>query len=103
MHLGWIGASIVAFGAFSAGGAYAYIDSVAGEGTARAAVQYGTGNAAGVAGDAAAVPVQVAQQIKPALAAAANEASGLAGGMANGTTPTTAAGEYGDPSEGGQG
>ena len=102
MHLGWLGAGVLAFGAFAAGGAYAYVESVGGPGTAREAVQYGTGNAAGVTGDAFAVPVQVAREIKPALQAAAAEASGLAGGVA-GTTATTAAGEYGSPSEGGAG
>lgn len=97
MALGLFGKTCLLFGGFAAGGAYTYIDMVGGEGTARTAFQHGTGQAAGVAGDLVATPVQVLQQVKPSLAAAAGEVSNVAGGVADSSAPS--AGEYGDPAE----
>lgn len=100
MHAGWIGLLTAASVGFIGGGAYAYVEATAGQGEARNAIEFGTNNYAGVAGAAVAAPVKALQEVKPSLQAAAGEVGGV---LSGGTTPTTAAGEYGDPSEGGAG
>lgn len=101
MHLGLVGALAVGSLGFIGGGAYSYMQIVA-PGEARNAIEFSTDNYAGLAGSLTAAPVKTFSEIRPSVQAAANEMGGVLGG-AGGTTATTAAGEYADPSEGGQG
>jgi hypothetical protein len=86
MKLGWIGAGVLTFAAFSAGGMKAYIDATGGEGTTKAAFEYGTGSASESLGEVARVPAQVGTDLKPAF----NDMKGLTGGFMGATTTTAA-------------
>ena len=101
MHVGLIGLIAAGSLGFIGGGGYMYMEMVA-PGEARNAIEASTDNYANVAGGLTAAPVKAFSQIRPSVQAAASEMGGVLGG-AGGTTATTAAGEYADPTEGGQG
>lgn len=85
MRLGWAGALVVGGLGLTMGGAAAYVDSVGGPGTARSAVNFGVGQTAGMAGEAAGVVPAVIEEVKPAL----NKTMGQAGDVlgTQGTVP----------------
>jgi hypothetical protein len=79
MRIGWLGAGALAFAAFTAGGMKVAIDAAAGPGTTKAAFDYGVESTSEMVGEAAQIPGQVIEDLKPALADLRNQAGGLLG------------------------
>ena len=104
-HFGWgtliVGCTVAAIGASAA----TYVDSIAGEGTSKAAVTHGVGQTAGWYGAAAQVPAEVFAEVQPHLANMAGRVGDVAGGVSDGSqqSPPTTVGEgYAAPDGGGQ-
>lgn len=94
MRLGWLGASVLVFGAFTAGGMKVAIDAAAGEGTSKAAFNYGIGSTSEMLGEVAKVPAQVVEDVKPGLQNLQGQMTGILGGGTSSTAVPTA-----DPSD----
>lgn len=94
MRLGWLGASVCVFAAFTAGSMKVAIDAAAGEGTTKAAFNYGIGSSSEMLGEVAKVPAQVVQDVKPGL----QNLQGQMGGILGGGTPAPAT-PTADPSD----
>jgi hypothetical protein len=93
MRIGWLGAGALAFAAFTAGGMKVAIDAAAGPGTTKAAFDYGVGSTSEMVGEAAQIPGQVIEDLKPALADLRNQAGGLFPAAPSAAVPTV------DPSD----
>jgi len=99
MRIGWLGAGLLTFAAFTAGGMKVAIDAAAGPGTTKAAFDYGVGSTSEMVGEAAQIPGQVIEDLKPALNDLRNQAGGLFPAAPTGAVPTA---DPSDAADGGQ-
>lgn len=76
MRIGWLGAGLLTFAAFTAGGMKVTFDAVQKDLT-KTAFSYSVGSTSEMVGEIAKVPGQVVGDLKPALADLRNQAGGL--------------------------
>ena len=81
------------FGAFTAGSMKVAIDAAGGEGTTKAAFNYGIGSTSEMLGEAAKIPGQVVEDVKPGLQSLRGQMDGMLGGGTEPAVPTA------DPSD----
>lgn len=93
MRLGWLGAGTLVFAAFTAGSMKVAIDAAGGEGTTKAAFNYGIGSTSEMLGEVAKVPAQVVEDVKPGLQNLRGQMDGVLGGGGDPAVPTA------DPSD----
>lgn len=96
MRIGWLGAGVLTFAAFTAGGMKVAIDASAGPGTTKAAFDYSYKSTSEMVGETAKIPGQVIQDVKPAF----NDLRGQAGGLF-GSAPSAAVPTYDQPAQDG--
>lgn len=100
----WVLAGALGFAGLVAGGTAAYIDSVAGPGTTKAGLQFGTSNAASLVGEGASagpkLVADVAPAFKPLTGALAGAFNG-AGAATKSTAPPANEGAGVDQAPGG--